>query len=112
MPDFLFPNVISISRPGVATNVGAQGYGGQNGIAVIATGIKAHIQPERQGQAPLAGLPEDAAGQATWRIILKVAKGFVKRRDILTDEQGRQYQVILANWNPLSTTCLAVSLGA
>ncbi len=109
---FLFPSLIRLSRPQGITGAGAQPYSGlsQAKETVIVTAAKAHIQPDRQGQAPLSGLPADAAGQPTVKIILKLPKGIVQRRDVLTDDLGSRYQAIQAVWTPLGTTVLAVTL--
>ncbi len=109
---FLFPSVIRLSRPQGNAGAGAQPYSGlsQQKETVIVTAAKAHIQPDRQGQAPLAGLPADAAGQPTVKIILKLPKGVVQRRDVLTDDLGSRYQAIQSTWTPLGTTVLAVTL--
>ena len=112
MPSFLFPNLVRLSRPQGNAALGAQPYSGlsQAKETTIVTSARAHIQPERQGQAPLAGLPADAAGQPTWKVILKLPKGTIQKRDVLTDELGNRYQAIYAAWTPLATTVLAVDL--
>ena len=109
---FLFPSLIRLSRPQGNAGAGAQPYSGlsQAKETVIVTAAKAHIQPDRQGQAPLSGLPADAAGQPTVKIILKLPKGVVQRRDVLTDDLGSRYQAIQSTWTPLGTTVLAVTL--
>ncbi len=112
MGSFLYPSLIRLSRPQGNAGFGAQPYSGlsQDKETVIVTAARAHIQPERQGGAPLAGLPGDAAGQPTWKIILKLPKGTVRKRDVLTDELGNRYQAVYAAWTPLATTVLAVDL--
>jgi hypothetical protein len=104
---FLYPNTISISRQNQPAGVGAQPYSGvtQANETVIAEGIDAHIQADRQGTRPDAGLPADAAGQSIWKIIFRGAKGVVTECDVITDEQGKRYHVISADWGPLVTTC-------
>ena len=112
MPSFLFPSIIRLSRPQGNAGAGAQPYSGlsQQRETTIVTAARAHIQPDRQGQAPLAGLPADAAGQPTVKIILKLPKGVVQRRDVLTDDLGSRYQAVQSTWTPLGTTVLAVTL--
>jgi hypothetical protein len=107
MSNFLYPSTISISRPNANNAVGSQPYGGSliTDETVIATGIAAHIQADRQGTRPETGLPADAAGQSIWKIIFMGTKGLVRERDIITDDQGKRYQVIAADWGPLVTTC-------
>jgi hypothetical protein len=107
MPNFLYPRTIQISRPNQNTSVGVQPYGGvlATNESVIATGIPAHIQSDRQGTKPQTGLPGDAAGESTWKIIFKAALGLVQTDDVITDDLGNRYQVISADWGPLVTTC-------
>lgn len=104
---FLFPNTISLSRTAPNGGVGSIGYGGLPATAqtVVATGLPAHIQADRQGTRNAAGLPADAAGQSIWKVIFKGAKGLARERDVVTDEQGKRYHVISADWGPLVTTC-------
>ena len=106
---FLYPSTITIRRPNANNAVGSQPYGGAllTDETVIAAGIAAHIQADRQGTRPEAGLPADAAGQSIWKIIFTGAKGVVLERDLITDEQGKRYQVVSADWGPLVTTCRA-----
>jgi len=104
---FLYPSTISITRQNQNNALGTQGYGGvlATNESIIATGIPAHIQADRQGTRPQSGLPADAAGQSIWKVIFKAAKGLVQDRDIITDDIGRRFQVISADWGPLVTTC-------
>ena len=104
---FLYPRTISISRPNANDRVGTQPYGGlqPGNETTIATGIKAHIQSDRQGKRPDTGLPADAAGQSIWKIIFKAALGLVRTDDVITDDLGNRYQVISADWGPMVTTC-------
>ena len=106
------PNLVRVTRPQGVVGTGAQPYSGvsQAKETPIIRLAKAHIQPERQGQAPLSGLPAESAGQPTWKIILKAARGSIEKRDVLTDELGNRYQTISAAWTPLNTTVLAVQL--
>lgn len=104
---FLYPRVVSITRPNRNTTPGVQPYSGvtrANETAIL-SGVPAHIQSDRQGTAPSAALAADAAGQSIWKIIMKLPLGQVVERDIITDELGKRYQVISADWGPLVTTC-------
>jgi hypothetical protein len=105
--NFLYPRVISLSRPNADAVVGAQPYSGvlETNETVILTGVPAHIQVDRQGTSPVAKLPADAAGQSIWKIIFKLPLGTVQSGDILTDDLGERYQVIASDWGPLVTTC-------
>lgn len=107
MGSFLYPRVISLSRQNRNTSPGAQPYSGVNKAneTPITSGIKARIQADRQGNAPVAGLAADAGGQSIWKIIFKLPLGTVTERDIITDDLGKRYQVISADWGPLVTTC-------
>jgi hypothetical protein len=107
MGSFLYPRTISITRPNQNTAIGAQPYSGvlESNETIIKSGVPAHIQSDRQGTRPDAGLPADAAGQSIWKIIFKVPLGMVLERDIITDDLGKRYQVISADWGPLVTTC-------
>ena len=109
---FLYPRTVRVARPQGVAALGVQGYSGLSQLkeSVVYSSVAAHIQPERQGKSPLPGLPADAEGQPIWRIVAKLPKNTVHIRDVLTDDLGQRYQVIYANWNPLSTTILAVSL--
>ena len=104
---FLYPSTIQITRPNANNSVGSQPYGGvlASDETVVAANIAAHVQADRQGPRPGAGLPADAAGQSVWKVIFTGAKGVVIERDVITDEQGKRYQVIAADWGPLVTTC-------
>jgi len=104
---FLYPRLIAISRQNPNPVVGAQPYGGlqESNETIIASGIAAKIQADRQGTRPDTRLPGDAAGESIWKIIFKAARGLVQDRDIITDDLGNRYQVISAYWGPLVTTC-------
>ena len=104
---FLEPFVISLRRPNPMTGVGVQPYSGldPDDETVIAANIPAHIQADRQGTRPDAGLPADAAGQGIWLIMFRRAKGFARTHDVIVDDLGNRYQVISAKWGPLITTC-------
>ena len=104
---FLFPRRISISRPNADTGLGIRPYGGltETNETSIAISLPARIQSDRQGTAPQARLPADAAGQSIWLIIFKGALGLTQTGDIITDDLGQRYQVISAYWGPLVTTC-------
>ena len=107
MGRFLFPRIISITRPSPDSGIGAQGYGGvrESTETSLFANIPAHIEADRQGTAPDAKLPADAAGQSIWKIIFKLPLGSVQTGDIITSEIGDRYQVIASDWGPLVTTC-------
>jgi hypothetical protein len=107
MVNFLYPRTIQVTRPNLDTGVGAQPYGGllASNETLVASGIAAHIEAERQGKDPDARLPGDAKGESIWRIMFKAALGLVQSDDMITDELGNRYQVISASWEPLGYTC-------
>ena len=105
---FLYPRRVILSRQNRNTTPGAQPYSGvtRANETVLGGGIPAHIQADRQGTSPTAALAADAAGQSIWKIIMKkLALGAVTERDIITDDLGKRYQVISADWGPLVTSC-------
>lgn len=106
MTNFLFPRTISIRRPRPVAGIGLQDYSGldPDNEDVIRANIPAHIQVDRQGTRPDAGLPGDAAGQSLWKIIFKGPNGLAQTHDVIEDEMGHRYQVIAADWGPLVTT--------
>lgn len=101
---------VRVTRPQGATDTGAQGYGGRAAETLVLAAAPASIQPDRQGKAPLSGLPAEAQSQPTWKVLLKLPKGLIQKRDVLTDELGVRYQAVYADWGPVATTVLAVQL--
>ncbi|QEL14783.1 hypothetical protein [Limnoglobus roseus] len=104
---FLYPRVISLSRPNQDAMAGAQPYSGLqiDNEVLIASGIPAHIQVDKQNSASPAKLPGDAVAMPVWKIIVKVARGLARSGDVITDDLGNRYQVISADWGPMVTTC-------
>ena len=111
---FLYPRVISISRPAQDETLGAQPYSGlQIGHeTAVASGLPAHIQIDKQNSAPPAKLPGDAIATPVWKIIIKAARGLVRTGDVITDDLDNRYQVISADWGPMVTTCRSQLLQA
>ena len=104
---FLLKNTISIRRPRPMVGVGFQGYSALDPANedVIAANLPARVQMDRQGTAPDARLPGDAAGQSIWKIIFKGKRDLTRTHDIIVDELGNRYQVIASAWGRLVTTC-------
>lgn len=104
---FLYPRTITISRMAPDPTLGSQGYSGMtpDKETIVAQGIPARIQADRQGTPPQAKLPADAAGESIWKIIFKGARDLARTGDIITDDLGERYQIISAYWGPLVTTC-------
>lgn len=106
---FLYPRTVQISRPNTDATLGAQPYSGlrSDNETVIASNVPAHIQIDRQNPASPTKLPSDPISLPAYKIIVKVARGLVKRGDVITDDIGNRYQVISPDWGPLVTTCRA-----
>jgi hypothetical protein len=106
---FFYPRVINISRQNANSAIGAQPYSGLSASneTVVASGIEARIQIQRQGSWPVAKLAGDAVGESVYRILFKSADGLVQDRDIITDDLGKRYQVVQFQWQPMITTCIA-----
>ena len=106
---FLYKDVITLSRPNEDQAVGEQPYGGvlATDETILASGIAAHIQVDRQGTLPTAKLAADAAGQTIWKVIYfsRLAPDVARTGDIITDQDGNRYQVIAPDNGPISTTC-------
>lgn len=99
---FLFPRVISISRPAVQSGAGVVAYGGHRPAAEtpVVSGIAASIQMRKTAPKGDAGLPADS-NKTYWRIMFNLPNGAVRNRDIITDDLGIRYQVAGAYWNSL-----------
>ena len=108
---FLYPRIISISRPTQSTGVGAVGYGGQLAATetAVASGVRASIQNKGQSSAQASGLPGDAR-ITLWRILFTLGRGTVANRDIIVDDLGIRYQVQAAYWNSLGYNCTCMLL--
>lgn len=106
---FLYPRVVSISRPNQDDTLGGQPYSGlrSDNESVISSDLPAHIQIDRQNPMSPTKLPSDAISLPVYKILIKVARGLVKRGDIITDDIGNRYQVISPDWGPMVTTCRA-----
>ncbi|MGC8703720.1 MAG: hypothetical protein ACP5RV_12445 [Thiomonas sp.] len=111
---FLYPQTITISRPTGQSQIGATGYAGEvaGTETVILSGVPASIQAKKEVNAPLAGLPTDAARRGFWNVLFRAPLGALKDRDIITDDQGIRYQVTAAYWTPLGYSALCERLEA
>lgn len=102
---FMYPRTITLVRPARQSGGGKQSYGGktQAGEAIIAEGVPCNFDLRREGQKDTTGLPGDGT-RPTYdcRIPLKaLAKGMVKDRDIIIDDEGLRYQVVGPFWASL-----------
>lgn len=99
MGTFLYPRTVSITRPGVQTGVGAQGYGGLSPTTETPVTIgavsswDASIQLATATRNNPTGTPSDAPMSCFKVFIWCFPDDVVEDRDIITDEKGRRYQV-------------------
>jgi hypothetical protein len=103
---FVYPRVISITRPIADLGVGAVEYGGELPLneESIATQLPASIQLNKQGAKPGADLPADMSNRTFWKILIPngaIAFGTIRVRDIVTDDLGLRYAVVANYWNSL-----------
>lgn len=124
----IYPRLISIRRvrhvAGIEDQIGFVGYSGEtasteagaaNGEDILIGGIPASIQPRQSGRKKDGTLPQDAVFAATWFIFVPknaLAKGFVRDRDIVVDDEGYRYEVSQAAWNLLGYKLVCIRLEA
>lgn len=133
----IYPRTIAITRPasaqstsGGAASAPASQVGGSvpyiglreptatggTSEPTIATGIPASIQAlGSRVVAPLDALASSAAGPIRWKIFIPasaLAKGAIRDRDIVTDDEGNRYDVSAAYWNSLGYALETVRLEA
>jgi hypothetical protein len=105
---FLYPRTVSIRRQNIPAEgvAGIVKFGGNQAAdeQVIATGLPASIQYDREGIQPRADLPADNR-RSQWRIIIPlsapVSLGDIQKDDTVVDDLGIRYQVIAPYWNSL-----------
>lgn len=102
---FLYPRTLTLVRPATQSGEGKLTYGGktQAGETVIASSVPCGFDLRREGQKDTPGLPGDGT-RPTYdcRIPRKaLAKGTVKDRDIVIDDEGLRYQVVGPFWASL-----------
>lgn len=102
---FLYPRTVSVRRQPVSTGGGAQPYSGMQPAqeAVIAEGLPASIQLDRERGKTEANLPADGM-KSLWRILIPLGSaplGLILSHDIIVDDLGARYQVLGAYWNSL-----------
>src|ERR1035437_5548896 len=118
----LYPRLIEVRR--LKTNsddqnaVGLAGYSGAEqsttsaqGGTVMFTGVAASIQAGTTGRKRDSALPQDAVFAPTWDIFIPLsglAKGSVRDRDFIVDDEGYRYEVSQNYWNILGykLTCI------
>lgn len=127
----LYPRTIAVHRaktPAAASagQIGLVGYSGMTespnsldaagqGETVLFTGISASIQATQQGRKKDSSLPSDAVWSPTWVIYIPLAalaKGSVRDRDIIVDDENYRYEVGQAYWNILGYKLTCIRLEA
>ena len=104
---FLYPRVISISRPNIDPGIGDQGYGAIRGPVdetIVLSGLNASLQRDRQGQRNPVGLPTDAAYKPIWHVYIpgsQATRDSVIANDVVTDDLGIRYQCFMPYWDSL-----------
>lgn len=93
---FMYPRVISFTRPGAQSGPGLQPYGGASPVTETvvagAQGLSCSIQQSATKSNP-TGLPGDVA-MTNYRVFIPgFPAGIVRDRDIGTDDLGRRLQV-------------------
>jgi hypothetical protein len=107
---FVYPRIISISRPNVPAETSTPGL---QSIAeftpadqtIVALGLPASIQLDRGGGPPPGQLPGDARKAGQYRVMIPLGAiggpPAILDRDIVTDDTGLRYQIASAYWNSL-----------
>jgi hypothetical protein len=129
---FLYPRTIDLHRPAsVATDssgnptAGFAGYSGTSantdasavtGETVIATGLRCGIMARGMGRVMGLDLTAaDSPGPVQWIVTLPksaLAKGAVRDRDILVDDEGYRYKVAAAEWTFMGYALYCIRLEA
>ena len=106
MSNFIYPRIISVSRPTQTSGIGALPYQALSSAnqTVLFTDLAASIQHRGSNQLK-SGLPADANSGNQWTILFNLPDGSVWERDIITDDLGKRYQVSTAYWNSLGYQC-------
>jgi hypothetical protein len=122
----IYPRLIEVRRlntvAGVADGIGLLGYSGAEqsssptqGETVLFTGIPASIQKGPAGRKKDGALPTDSVFAPTWRIWIplgSMAKGNIRDRDIIRDDELYRYEVSQAYWNILGYQLICIRLQA
>lgn len=111
---FLYPRVVSVTRPGTQPGFGVQGYGGElpSTETSVASNLPASIQFYKERGSNEARLPGDT-GETHVRIFIPAASaalGLIKTRDIVADDLGQRYAVVQPYWNSLGHSLVAKRL--
>lgn len=113
---FIYPRTISVLRTPVNDDVSNHDYSARvPPLTVIASNIPASIQLRAQTTKPNTNLPQDVSNDTYWRIFIPkkaLAKGIIKKSDVIEDEEGNRYEVDGDYWNSLGYNILAKNLNA
>jgi hypothetical protein len=100
--------------------IGLAGYSGAEaapapadpqGRLTLATGIPASIQVGATGRKKDSALPQDVVFMPTWIIYIPLsalAKGTVRDRDMIVDDESYVYEVGQAYWNRLGHKLICI----
>lgn len=94
---------------------GAEQGSGSAGEIVLATAVPASIDAAQTGRKRSGALPGDAVFAPTWRIYVPapgLAKGTVRDRDIIVDDEAYRYEVAQASWDSLGYKLICIRLEA
>lgn len=121
----IYPRLIEVHRAKtVAPAIGLTGYSGAEssidtadvqGETVLFTAIPASIQASQTGRKKDSSLPQDAVFAPTWKIWIpyaSLAKGTVRDRDIIVDDELYRYEVAQAYWNILGYQLVCIRMEA
>lgn len=121
----IYPRLIEVHRAKtVAPAIGLTGYSGAEsstdpadaqGETVLFTAIPASIQASQSGRKKDSSLPQDAVFAPTWKIWIpyaSLAKGSVRDRDIIVDDELYRYEVAQAYWNILGYQLVCIRMEA
>lgn len=104
----IYARTVTITRPSNAATGGQVAYIGQNRAdeTTVAAALPASVQSKSVGsrRSGTDKIAADAPGPIVWDIFIPrraLAKGLVRDRDIVTDDEGIRYQVAAAYWNIL-----------
>jgi hypothetical protein len=122
----LYPSTVAVHRlktvAGSADAIGLVGYSGAEqsttspqGETVLFTKVRANIQASQTGRKKDSALPQDAVSAPTWRIYIPrtaLARGSVRDRDVIVDDEMYRYEVAQAYWNVLGYQLVCIRLEA
>lgn len=124
----LYNRLIEIRRvktvAGTSDAIGGVGYSGEEastapgnpqGETVLFSGLPASIQAGPPGRKKDSALPQDIYYSPSWTIFVPapaLAKGSVRDRDIIVDDESYRYEVGQDYWNILGYKLVCIRLEA